>query len=396
MAQGKTVVPNNNQSGEQEFLTPESVFPPALSPRYDDDEMDLADVLTELGGVDDAKINIYRTGGAKGVRGGEFVDSVHPSAFSLQWLRDTYGGGEYRIHIRGNGRLSANRLVKVADPIKKDVIPQQESNSNEIRQLTELMVTGFNKMSEVIASALQNRPQQIDPVTMQQTMLQNMLTMKQILGGNESQQQTNPMELFIKGVEFAKELKGDTSEREPGANDILLKALESFAPAIAGAAMAPRAPIQQQFGMTPSPAQIQHTSIAPVQHQGNNAMTQADNQLKQYAAMLVMIAKEDRDPFAYATMICDSAPHDQLKTLVSRPDLFEYLAALDPELAAPDIRPWLEEFVIEVKNIVGLTSENSGVTVPANTMSDNANAAFGNISTIELRNVGNAGSDSVG
>lgn len=352
-----------------EVVDPNSMF--NMPSQDDETEADLSDVLAELGGMDDAKINIYRAGGAKGMRGGEFVDSIHPVEFSLQWLRDNYGGGEYRVHVRGSGRILANRVVKIAEPLKRDLpaIAPQINPLSGIEKLVETMQTGFMQLGQLIVKSSEvNRAPAVDPMTMQQQTMQMLLTMKQFVEPSQPQGgAADAMNMFLKGLEVAKELKGDFSEREPGSTDILMKAVEAFAPAIAtmAANQTPQPQPQQIRAQTmpynPAPAIPQIS-----QPQTGDAMT---SQLQQYSGMLVMLAKNNSDPYAYATLICDSASPEEIGAIINRPDIYTYLASINPDLGDPAIRPWLDEFIAEIKNIltpeqnlssVGLTSTPQG------------------------------------
>ena len=351
-----------------EIVDPNTMFQLRVE---DETADDLSDVLAELGGIDDAKINIYRAGGAKGMRGGEFVDSIHPIEFSLQWLRDNYGGGEYRVHVRGNGRIITNRMVKIADPIRRsETAPNSGVNNMSfggLEKLVETMQAGFMQLGQLIVkSAEVSRPAQVDPMAMQQQTMQMLLTMKQFVEPSQPQgNSSDAMSMFLKGLEVAKELKGDFSDREPGSSDILLKAVEAFAPAIASMAATPK-PQQIQPQMMPA-LPLPEQFAQPAQNfSTGDVMTQ---QLKQYSAMLVMLARDNKDPYAYASLICDSTEPSEILAVVNRPDVYTYLASINPDLGDPSIRPWLDEFISEIKNIltppqdlssVGLTSISQG------------------------------------
>lgn len=347
---------------EPETAEPRPIALTPASPSEEESEQTLFDVLGELGGVDDAKVNIYRAGGIKGSRGGEYVDSLHPSEFSLQWLRDTYGGGEYRIHIRSAGRMYGNRLVKIAEPLKKETALPAQNNAG-IEALAETMNQGFRQLGEMMMRmAEMSRAPAIDPMAAQQAALQNMLTMKQILAPAVTAPPTDPMLMFMKGIEIAASLKGGDSvgDREPGGSDILMKALETFgAPIAAAVASAQNQPEIVQPAQQYLPQQIQ----APVQAQVNPQNNQGNNMfgLKQYASMLVGIAKENRDPYTYAGLVVDSAPREEIEKIVNDPSPINRLAVLDKRLADPALNLWLTEFIGIIREMLTESSESATV-----------------------------------
>lgn len=362
-------------------LTAEQVFPPlqqiqTFSEEPDEGERDINEVLGELGGIDDAKVSIYKSGNGKDARGGEFVDTVHPSEFSLQWLRDTYGGGTYRVHIRSNGRLLGNRLVKIAESLKKPEIVQDSG----IKDLAETMQRGFMQLGELLVKSMEmGRVPQVDPNQTQTALLNNMLLMKQILAPAVAPQtqQTDPVQMLLKGIELANSLKGDTpiGDREPGSTDILMKAIETFGAPIANAVSAANSMgmAPQMTALPPPQAQMQ-ANPQPTQPQQNTGDFMAG--FKQYANMLELIAREDRDPFVYANLVADNAPREQLNEILSQPDVVVYLAQFNHNLGKPELRPWLEEFIGALKEVLTPLDNSATVSQGATNMTVN-NATIG-------------------
>jgi len=366
---------------KETVISPADVFSPELAenkfPVYDDtpdeSERELSEVLGELGGADDAKISIYKQGAGKDTRGGEFVDTVHPSEFSLSWLRDAYGPGQYRLHIRSNGRLIANRTARIAPSLKK---PDDVAGTG-IRELAETMQQGFMQLGQLMLKSMEaSRVPVIDPNQAQQAVLQNMLLMKQILAPGPSAPPADPMQMFLKGVEIASSVtKGDApvSEREPGSTDILMKAIETFGGPIAEMVAAGKSAPQSQPQVTmqalpPGMATVQQNP-PPRPLPENDPMFG----LKQYASMLENIAREDRDPYTYASLVVDSAPRADIENILSQPDPVVWLAQYNQRLADPALRPWLDEFIGMMREILTPDAASGSVeSIPANFSAQNA------------------------
>ena len=366
---------------KETIISPADVFSPETAenrfPVYDDtpdeSERELSEVLGELGGADDAKISIYKQGAGKDTRGGEFVDTVHPSEFSLSWLRDAYGPGQYRLHIRSNGRLIANRTARIAPSLKK---PEDMAGAG-IRELAETMQQGFMQLGQLmLKSAETSRAPVIDPNQAQQAALQNMLLMKQILAPASVIPPTDPMQMFLKGIEIAASMnKGEApmSEREPGSTDILMKAIETFGGPIAEMVAAGKSAPQSQPQVT---MQALPPGMVPVQ-QNPQPRPQSETDpmfgLKQYASMLENIAREDRDPYTYASLVIDSAPRADVENILGQPDPVQWLCQYNPNLADPAIRPWLDEFIGMMREILTPPQESGSVeSTPANFSAQNA------------------------
>jgi len=361
------------------IITPADVFAPVqdmpnlalYDTAPDEGERDLSEVLAELGGADDAKINIYKTANGKDSRSGEYVDSVHPSEFSLQWLRDTYGAGQYRLHIRSGSRLIGNRAVRIAESLKK-VSPGNEQLAG-LSELAQTMQQGFMQLGQLLVKSLDaSRVPVIDPNQAQQAALQNMLLMKQILAPESVVPPSDPMAMFLKGIEIAASLKGGDSvtEREPGSTDILMKAIETFGGPLAEIVTANKQPPMQQL---PAP-QLTHNPQIP-QPQIQQPQPQGDHMfgLKQYASMLENIAREDRDPYTYASLVIDSAPRADIENILGQPDPVQWLCQYNQNLADPAIRPWLDEFIGMMREILTPPQESGSVeSTPANFSAQNA------------------------
>lgn len=336
-----------------------------VRPDDEPDDVALSNVIADLGGAIDAKVNVYRLEGPKG---SSFVGSFDPASFSIEEIQASYGPGEYKVHVRKDGRLVANRIVRVAAP-KHSQFAATSAPAQEIGRIAEAMQTGFQSMAQMIAQSMQTLAQTIaqsqnNQKTTEQ-MLREMALMKEILGG--SQPQRDPFELFQKGIEFAKDLIPREGEVSP--SEIVLEALKTFGKPIAEAVTAknPLAEMQAQMAGLANPApqilpqipvQTSAPESAPASAEPQNVNVGDNQMIKYYLKLLAQLAAEDRDPGLYAELIIDQAPEVVIKDVLSKPDPATYLASMEPSLV-PHLE-WLKLLIEEVK---ALTTESPDASV---------------------------------
>lgn len=320
------------------------------------DDMVLMNLLADIGGADsDAKVSVYRVSGTN--RKLSFIRSYLPNEFSLEQLQQDIGAGDYRVQVRSNGGLLANKAISIeSDPVKPVQVSVQPSMpSPDIGRLVEIMSQGFQQLGTLM---VQNRAPVIDPQQMRRDMMQDMVIMKQLFERPEQPAQNGAIgaiEMFVKGMEMAKEIT--PKEGDTGPMDIMLEALRTFGGPIAQAAMTRQENVMPLASATPP--QIANTP-APVQSlaqsEGNTGMNPA---LSHYVNMLIALAKENRDPYLYADLIVDQVPEEEIRSFLDDPDLMGTLTKVNPEAA--NFTPWINELKKGILEI--LTSEQNGAMV---------------------------------
>lgn len=331
-------------------------------PGDDDESPDVAlmNALAEIGASEiETKVAVYRATPEKGMKGGAFLFSCSPAEFSLEYLRDSYGGGTYRIHIRQGARLVGNRIVTIEEPRKPSLamMPPQ-SPSLDLGKMIDAMQAGFNGLGQMILNA--NKAPAVDPDAMRRGMMQDMLTMKELFSGNKADNGEGAIAMLLKGMEIARDItpRGDG---ETGTADILMEAMKTFGKPIAEAAMAaraqqPSAPVQ----LPVMPAQQGQIATQPqLQPQPQPQEDEMSLMLRYYAAQLLDQAANDRDPYVYANLLVDNLPDDKINELMALPDLKEFLYSLNAGLK--NHSAWVDEFINYVKEL--LTPESEGDSV---------------------------------
>jgi hypothetical protein len=218
-------------------------------------------------------------------------------------------------------------------------------------------------------------------------MLDEMRTMREIFGGGQ-QQQANPMDMLVKGIELANSMAPKVGGETSGM-DVLLESIKSFAPAIgmvvAQAQGAPRQPRPAgNVAQTGKPAQIAAPGVDNTERPIINPTEDEDAMMfKYYINMLVGFAKEGRDPVLYADLIADNLPDDKLTQLANDPDIISTLSAHNMEVR--QYSTWFESVQLELKIIMGLTEPVISNTVDApkitlpNDVNGNNESITGNI-----------------
>jgi hypothetical protein len=340
-----------------EILAPNDVFPPTqtqmIQPEASDEgDSALLNIIADLGGSIDAKVNVYKA--SKGSRQMDYVGSYDAPDFSLDALKAEYGGGSYRIHVRRDGQLVANRLLSIAEPKNQPHIQPQAAPQIDPAQLLSVMQQGFQTLGQ---SLLEGVARLIPPPQAQKTtqeMLQEMMLMKQLISPGEAAPQKDPFEVFQQGMAFAKDLT--PREGDVGTNEVMLEALKVLAPVLGSALQKPAFdPRQTSPGIVPpaqlsSPALGQHVPAAqPLSHPLNPSIAapqpegvpEMSLQEKMFFNTIIAAAKADADPSTYSALVLDLIGNDQALQLVSMPDWFEQLVAREPRAFA--YREWFDE-----------------------------------------------------
>ncbi len=367
----------------QQPQTPEEVFLPQATPPQDDsltDDMALLNALADLGQTDnDAKVNVYRADAIKGNRGGAFLFSCSPDEFSLEKLRDEYGGGNYRVHVRANGGLVANKLVAVEEPKNKPALPQAQIAADvmqPITAMTQAMITGFENLGKLIIQSQQPKESRAD-------MLRELLLYKEIFGAS-NQPQVNPLEFVKQGIDLAKEL-GAGGGKETGTMDVMMQLLDTFgkpiAETIANAQAQQRLNPPQVQPVVSAPQLTNNAVIAPVPASAavmtESQPVQLDGDTMQamrgYLDFLIAQAQAGNDVYTYAGMVLDSAPTEQIDQFIDRPDWLNYLAQFQPEIRNHEL--WFTQLRDAIKEL--LTDEPEGVTSASNQLDGQSTNALG-------------------
>jgi len=373
--------PDNREALDALFTMP--------SPEETPDDVAVDNLLLDFKGMESAEVRIHRVLPNNKY---SYIETVHPSEFRFDDLRDKHGGGNFRLYVYGldeDGRkqLRAAPYFTVEKP-KETITPQvMQQNTSDIAQvvaqsmagLGQLMTQGFENIGKLI---IQNQQPQIDPMIMQQNMLQNMLTMKQLIGGDQKPVEQpgaleKALEMLQKGMELGKglsEVKG-----EANTTDVLLEVIRNFGPPLmAGmaqqqAARPPMQPTQQTPAppIPPVPPLQPSASNQPVPESDDMNMIQKQR-MKMGVQFMVDAAKQNLDHLTYANLVLDTLSDEEIDALFFNPEVdpIKVLAEVNPEVA--QYHEWFSGVVNEVRN--ALTDETPEGISEQSTLAPEQNA----------------------
>jgi hypothetical protein len=288
-----------------------------ISDIQDDIDRQMAEIIGEFGAeeVNTTRIKFYRTIPNQGKM--EWLFDITPAELPvMEKLRDEYGGGRYqaRLYAKDSNdkipRLKKSFEILIGEP-KKPVF--KPDNNKEV---VTVMIEGFNKLGELIAAARTPAAPVVDPVAMQQSILQNMVLMKQIIEPGNKGGGENPLAQLKDLVEVQKMLADMTPGGGGDDNAVFTALINNVLPQLAKMGEQEQT-FQQQIARqklanrkTVGTTQPTNKPTQPIQE----AATM--NPLKPHIIFLTQMAAHDHDPETYARMVIDNTPADQLPGLV--------------------------------------------------------------------------------
>lgn len=287
----------------------------------------LEDIINDLNDdSDDAEIRLYRQSPQGGKSALIFLDSFPADKFQggdlHKYLRDNYGGGDYRIHIRASGKVRANKLITVEAP---KVTEHKATPIGEAGSILQTVLERQEKMNQQMLALMQQMSQ---PQQSRTEMLNEMLLFKQLFdnGGNSNGLSQLRDSIAILG-ELGVNVGGPQEEKESGFGDLL----EKMTPLLGAAMSQPQQPQQRR-----------------------DPMFAQKMMLKTGLQTLLKAASKDSDRVTYAEMITDQLPENTIKEFIVAPDAFDKLTKLEPQVA--HYRVWFTDLSEHLKALMGLPS----------------------------------------
>jgi len=309
------------------------------------EESALDGLLSEFQGAENVSVNVYRQGDGKNM---SFLFKTTPEEMTggdiMERCRDKFGTGDYRMHVRQGRRIVANKPYSVEAPKEPaEIIAPQNNNSDIIAliqsqntQMATLFQSTMQAMAEAIKGSHAAQPA-VDPVAMQQSMIQGIAAMKQIADGDKKE--PGAVEMLVKGIELAKDLAPKTGETNT--MDILSKGLDMF-PMLAKAGevrghtnppvgIPPHNPVQSLKAPEPEYAKPNTPRTGETeqpQQPDENEMFLA--QAKANLAFLCNQAQNNRDPELYAELILDQMGAEKVLEFIGHENALDQLTKLEP------------------------------------------------------------------
>jgi len=338
----------------------EAIEIPAVAERDDDVIAALESELDGLSGSNGAYVNVYRLVQGKP---DAYLIRLAPEDFSIESIKQQYGGGVYRIRAyRRNelrqSRIFRNDIINIADAPKEPEKPLAPPPPDVLPALIAALQDGFARLGAIIVEA---RPRESE-----EQMLNKMLVYKQLFSSAPTGPTSPPMTEMLGAVKEVlalsntmREYSGNGEGGGPDGMSVLMKAMDTFGkPLVEGVMAAQQAQAQAQAqAMPPAPGPVLPAPAPQAQHSVQKS--EADMMktvVRMYLGELVNAAAGKGDVNLYADVILDRVPDATLDELVMPADWFERMVRIQPAVAQH--REWftqLRGIVYEV-----LTSPEDG------------------------------------
>lgn len=361
---------------------------PENSAVISDDELELtpgerieideeAAILSEFDEADDntkwsVSICKVRDGGG----GEDFILKVSPAEFPiLERLRDEFGSGTYAIRVYKNGRIHKyfkKGILALKKPEPPQATPSQQTDG--LQAIAQQMQRQADMIERLVTERRQPIAQAVNPFEMMTTLLGAIGQIRGLFApaGNAGVEQ---IELFMKGVEAAKELGGGSGEssitdifRDLLKSPLVEKMLESAVP-VQQPQQVPQFQ-QRQPGIGEAPQPLQPTSQPAPQSDNQQTIgsTQTTEQHDTNSNQVIMAmlqhnmrylctkAANNADVDLYADWVIDNVPREILMQLASDPNALQTIATHVPEVQTYAV--WFARLFASIQQ--ALTEEPDG------------------------------------
>lgn len=288
-----------------------------------DPEMTLAEKIDELQAEENAVINVYRQQSGNNSKM-PFLFTVPIDKYTIpelqQYIRDNYGGGDFRIHIRDGRKVVANKLLSIEAP--KDNPDPKAQQGNDLAPVVERMMDRMERIEERLAQPQAQPPQQ-DPVDLFTKMAGAMAQFQQAMP-QPNPQPAGQQKSLVEQLEEARRVNEMFSEMGAGKDDGGFGQLmrEGLQPLIQLAQQHAGQKKESGNGASPNPAQPPATTGQPAQP--TRSKEEMERQLGPFAnsiRTLLFAAQKNGDPETYADMALDFMSEDQYD------DVFRFLSS---------------------------------------------------------------------
>ncbi len=308
----------------------------------DDAERAFLDEFQINDSVNDYYARLYRVvNGQK-----SFVEQVGPDKFPIEdRLQKIHKGGHFIAMLFKNGKIWKNKTYRVEAPSDA---PRLEAPS-QIADIARLIAQQNEQIANIMQRGTPAATPPVDPIAQMGAMMTVMLQMKELMPAPAP---ATGVKEFIELLSVAKELAGDGGSGK-GVMDVLAELVKSpIAGEIADQFRAQRQSAPVEGGT------IRATPIPPAQIVRQPPPTQLLANLDQPTlAMLksrvdfwIGKAQKNSYPELYAEVLIDDFPPEMVAGLISHPELWPSIMALNP--LAGQHQQWFAEFFEAVNRLL--------------------------------------------
>lgn len=334
----------------------------------------LESLMTELNGATQAKITVYRI---NKTGPNTYVYQCTPDAFSLDDLRDQHGGGEFRLYIMRDHEFFKNIRISVAAPKIISTAPKP-NEPPEVTALREQLAARDRQIEEFRMRNISARGSILENLDLPATITALSAAIVALRPPPpppppENNSADRAIDMLLKGIELAKELKGD-GENDTSMLGVLNNLIKSpmMAQAVASMATTPTPPEptmpQQprllqpvpptQVGAAPQPmARPMNVPRPQLPQTGIAEFDAAAPSVARYLPLLVEKARLESSDALYAELILDSVPEEIIETILVHPtqEIVQFLALLNPGVG--EHTPWFTSLIEEMRAMLSFNPD---------------------------------------
>lgn len=341
-----------------------------LTDMQDDIDAELQSVFAEFGGDPlDTKLEIkIKKVEPKTGKTAHCFNAV-PSELPLtERIKDEYGPGIYEIWVYKNGYRHKKQELRIAAQQKKPLDKVMAENKQDVAGIVSTMMEqqreSMRQMQELITRQQIGAPAPVsDPIAMMTGIMSAMSQMKEFV---QPAQSGDNMNMFLKGLELAKDFVGGGAEKN--FNDTLVTLAKEFGPPLLS--MATKEQNTKIDAQLHKP--VQPTGSSQPQLTGTQPMNETTDPnaaaFKMQVDMLVSQAGAGKDIGIYADLIADNVPVEQIQAFITRSDMIEYLTQFNPQV--PQYRQWFENLRSELQEILTVDVPDPDKDVLKNELTD--------------------------
>lgn len=331
----------------------------------------LESLMAELAGAMQAKVTVYRINKSGPA---SYVYQCTPEAFNLDDLRDKYGGGEFRLYIVKDQQFFRNLKVNIEPTKAPPAAPSApvDPHAGSIAAL-EAKFSAFQEFCMQNLGGGGSRQSMLGDIDLPATITAISAAIVALRPPPpppappppENNSADRAIDMLLKGIELAKELKGD------GDGDSMMGVLRDLikSPMLAQAVAATQAESQPGGSMAPPRlpqpqpqvlhAKLQEQPSAPVAppapprpqlpQAGVPEFDAVGPVIARYLPLLVEKSKLESSSALYAELILDSVPAEAIDPILEHTsaEICEWLCLLYPPVRAEF--PWFVSLIDEMR-----------------------------------------------
>lgn len=331
-------------------------------PVYDPSD-ELAGKVEELQAEDNAVINVYRQLSGNNAKM-PFLFTVPIDKYTIpelqQYIRDNYGGGDFRIHIRHGRHVVANKLLTIEAPKAAPV--QEQPRNNELQPVVDRLMDRIDRMEERISERNNNpapQPAQKDPMDVMKETISLIGSMQGLFPQQKSNAREKSLLEQIEEAEKIYERLGRNRNDDGGFGQLMRDGLSPIIQIMQEEARARRE------GRAPNPS-----AKSQPKTDGGNSSTQSSGSemdagnMMNHVRTLVAAAERGGDPEVYAEVVLDFVPEekqDEVGAFLSDPNSIDIIIGHFPQ--AEQHRDWmnsLREAILRSLDLDGAEGDTGG------------------------------------